>query len=191
MTRQSVIALPTSILEEETLKRVIRRLIEEIDKLLGNRGDNPALRATVFSDAQDLLAALTAELNSLQTEADNLRTEIEQSILILRAALTVTKADIDEIKGYWQSTLLDSTYYDFNATEWNLLRGNFEFTTTGDMLVNAPFTPIVPVFPTPQIDYTIHVTALPGIDSKAILRMIVIEDGVNTYNKTKAGGSWS
>lgn len=186
----TILQLPTKLTDEQTLKRVLSRLIEEVDKLLGNRGDDPALRASELAAAQDTLATLTAELNSLTAEASSLRDDIERSILILKSALTITEADVQEIKGYWQSKTLDNTYYDFNDNAWNLLRGNYEFTTTGDTLVNAPFTPIVAVDPDPQIEYTIYVTTLPGQDGKAVLRMIVIEDGAALATYSRAGGLW-
>ncbi len=195
MANSTLVALPTGITSFDEIQRVLARVIEELDVLLGNRGTDPALRASELTSASSTLKQLTADLDTLATEAKALEQSIERALLSLSREsnqIAELQTQIDDLssalttlEGYWTSTALSADYYDFDFIGWDSLTGNGEFNALGSDLTNAPFTP------NPLLSYSIYVYALPSVAGEAILRMIVLEDGVNTYNLTKAGGSWS
>ncbi len=195
MANSTLVALPIGITSFDEIQRVLARVIEELDVLLGNRGTDPALRASELTSASSTLNQLTADLATLAIEAKALEQSIERALLSLsresnQIAELQTQIDdlssaLDTVEGYWTSTALSVDYYDFDFIGWDSLTGNGEFIALGSDLANAPFTP------NPLLNYSIYVYALPSVAGEAILRMIVLEDGVNTYNLTKAGGSWS
>lgn len=199
MANSTLVALPTSITSFDEIQRVLARVIEELDVLLGNRGIDPALRTSELTSATSTLNTLTTDLALLKIEAAALRQTIERAVLKLNNSLSITDEDIitmqmqidnlssvvSVLQNNWISLELSIDYYDFNFAGWDSLKGNFEFSTLGSNLINSPFTT------NPLFSYSIYVYALPNSAGEAILRMIVLEDGINTYNLTKAGGSWS
>lgn len=213
MANSTLVALPTGITSFDEIQRVLARVIEELDVLLGNRGTDPALRASELINASSTLNQLTADLNVLAIEARALEQTIQRAVLTLNQSMSITDdqilamqqqvdnlasslSDLNDtldvtnnivstLQGYWTSKTLSADYYDFAFIGWDSLTGNGEFIALGSDLVNAPFTPNA------LLNYSIYVYALPSVAGEAILRMIVLEDGVNTYNLTKAGGSWS
>ena len=199
----TLITIPAT-LDAQAIRASLQRIVIELDRLKGNRSSNPALLSqefnstitTITQDIATLSAVVKQNTSDIQQNATDIQqnaTNIQQNtddivaindeldqIDILLATIVTT---LDEL---YTAVVLDSTYYDFNATEWDSLEGFFEFTTVGDNLVNAPFTPRVEV---PQISYTIIANAKQTTLGLS-LDMSVVEDGTFTYEYKKVGSQW-
>lgn len=69
MAKQTVVALPNDVTEAAALKQVLSKVIEELDKLIGNRGSSPVAYASQVTAATASIATLAdkQEVKQLST----------------------------------------------------------------------------------------------------------------------------
>lgn len=185
----TLVAIPSKIESSEIMRRLFRQIVEELDKLLGYRGSDPALRASAFEEVQTSIANIITQLEGLSTDAGAIQELLDQARRDISALTSVTAEEIEELRAFWDSSSLNTTYYDFDAADWDSLRGNFEFTANYEDLANAPYSRIAPL-PAVEI-YTHYIVTLPSIAGKAIIRMLVCEaGGALLYSLDRAQGTW-
>lgn len=138
MPNQTIIAVPVDVAEPQVLKRFLTRLIEELDLVLGFRGEDPYVSQSDLSGIRDtattivdLARAATANASSIAEVAEDLA-ELAETV----------QSNTDQI-GVLGSTLahvdLDGTYHDLNASVYASLQGRATFSTVGSNISNAPF----------------------------------------------------
>ena len=185
----SIVAIPSDIDKKAVLDRILRKLVEELDSLVGARGSDPALRESTFTNAQTSIAALEAQVDAISNSATSVQEALEQANRDISALSTVTEEEILQLRGYWTSAVLDSTYYDFDATEWDSLIGNFEFTVNYESLANAPYARQAPL-PAVEI-YSHYIVTLPSVAGKSVMRMLVCTNGgALLHILHRAQGTW-
>ncbi len=141
MPNETLIAIPMNVAEPDNLIRFLRSLIEELDLILGLRGNDPYVKESQLTTATDTgsitsnVAAIIAALEIVEETLDVLQTQIDE---------TDSNVDIntDDIATLLEHVDLSSAYHDFDANEYETLQGHGYFSTLGSDITNAPYTPV-------------------------------------------------
>lgn len=181
MSNQTFMALPAEISDFVVIKRTFQRVIEEIDKILGNRGNEPALTLDaidgITSETALSLADVADLLEGIQDSIDRLTVTDEQFV----ATLQTIQNSINALDSKFSYATLDSTYYDFNATAWTALAQRGFFTALGSDVTNPP------VALTPATSYNFYVDSGPTPGGGAVNLVTIEEPGVSTTTYRRVG----
>jgi len=141
MPNQTIASVPANVEEPTVLKRFLLRLIEELDIVLGYRGDSSYVSQSQLTSAT---APLEVTLSSVSEQATaNLASisDIEEQAQTTLDAIDVNSSAIADVNALLDTSVLSATYYDFNNIAYATLEGNSEFSTLGSNITNAPYTP--------------------------------------------------
>lgn len=137
--------MPANVTEPDVLKRFLNRLIEELDIVLGYRGNSAYITQADLEDSTATLGTIVQDILANTESIADSATAIESLAKDLES-LTSTVSDnaqaISDIGTVLASTTLSTTYHDFDDIAYATLEGNNEFNTLGSNLTNAPYTPI-------------------------------------------------
>ena len=136
MSNQSFVQIPTDLTDEVNLRRLLTRMVEQIDTILGNRAESPfVLESEQADDAQDLLT-IAEEVDSLS------ETVIEQGkdIDSLEDDVDTLQTNFDTVQYTITHQALGTVYHDFNDAAWASLQGHGQFNANGSAISNAPYT---------------------------------------------------
>ena len=138
MSNETFMALPDKLDDPITVKRALQRIIEEVDKILGNRGSEPYLTI-------DNIAGVSEEtLLSLQEVAD-LIANLQEALAALELnntdvaeILTQILDSIEQLQNAGNYTELADAFQDFNDDEWFSFAGKGVVSGQGSSFMNEP-----------------------------------------------------
>lgn len=134
--------MPANVESPDVLKRFLNHLIEELDIVLGFRGDDSYVSQTQLAEGLEPAATtLTSLVDGLGLTNVELEKLIESTEEVATQVSTNTNA-ISDVNALLASSSLDSTYHDFNDAAYATLSGKSEFSTLGSNLSNAPYVPV-------------------------------------------------
>jgi len=142
MPNQTIASVPPNVEEPIVLKRFLLRLIEELDIVLGYRGDSSYVSQSQLVNTTDPLNTTLASVSDRVTVNAADITSIEEQNQTIADAIESNSASIEAVNQLLSSTVLSSTYHDFNDIAYSTLEGNSEFSTLGSHITNAPYTPV-------------------------------------------------
>ncbi|RKY53161.1 MAG: hypothetical protein DRP93_07020 [Candidatus Neomarinimicrobiota bacterium] len=135
MPNESIIAVPIDVAEPVQLRRFINKLVEELDLVLGYRGQNKYVASSDLIGADLTLATLASGLASL-----------EEYLETLTGTLTTAESSIEDnataiaaVEDLHTSTALGAAFYDLDDAGYSALSGRSEFNTLGSNLSNTPY----------------------------------------------------
>ena len=138
MPNQTIAAVPVDLADPTVLKRFLIHLIEQLDIVLGYRGTTEYVSTAQLATAELTLVRLADTLALTDTEVE----ELTASLTALVETVTTNSTGIEAINETLTSTVLGSTYHDFDDAVYADLSGRAEFNTLGSNLTNAPYAPV-------------------------------------------------
>lgn len=133
MSNQTIAQLPYDLTDVTSLKRFLRELVDNLDIVLGYKGDSEGYVSTkeqaqtLFNIRESLIELRdTADANT--KSLDELKTDLEELI-----------SQVDSQNTTAVKPALGSDYYDFNSTAWDNLAGSYTLSADGADLLNTPF----------------------------------------------------
>lgn len=134
--------MPADVTQPDVLKRFLNRLIEELDIVLGFRGDKLYATDAALTNATDA-AVITLDTITADVAAnEEAIAEFTDSLEGLTSAVSTNEQAISDLDTVLSSTVLSSTYHNFDNAAYATLEGNNEFNTLGSNITNAPYTPV-------------------------------------------------
>lgn len=130
--------MPANVELPDVLKRFLNHLIEELDVVLGFRGDAAYVKQSDLTGSVTTIAELVDTLALTNEQVQ----ELTESIETLVASVATNTDAVDTINTLLASSTLSSTYHDFDDAAYATLAGNNEFSTLGSNLSNAPYSPV-------------------------------------------------
>lgn len=105
---ESIVAIPPNVEEPLVLKRFLQRLIEELDQVLGFRGDNPLVRqseltsatTSVTNQAQTTLAGVAELLATLEAQVQELAAAVEDGSTGVQGEIDDIKVRLDDLEAW-------------------------------------------------------------------------------------------
>lgn len=176
---QTIAQLPYDIEDTTSLKRFLRELVDNLDEVLGYKGDQKYVKDSDFqaqglslNELTDQTKDNTETLDSVSEASSDQADEIldmQGQIVLLNTVL--------------EAKQIDSVYYDFNATAWNDLKGRFEFQTLGSNLVNPPMAVV------PGNTYNVYIDSTKT--NSSVWQYVTLDSGgLNVYMRVGVNSSW-
>lgn len=135
MANQSFAQVPVNLSDPVALKRLLDKIVIEIDLITGRRAGDPYVKSSDVTEevvSLDSLNAAVQELISRLNTFEDANTSTSSAIEELSSAISQLV--------YSQEFLdLDATYADFNASDWGTLKGKGTFSALGSTTSNAPY----------------------------------------------------
>ena len=137
MPNQSLITVPTDVTKPNQLRWFLTRLVEELDRVLGLRGDTEYVKTSdlaelsTIADLANAVSAITEDIATVTTDLADTDEAVEDN-----------RISIEALQALNASTVLSSTYHDFDDVAYATLSGRSEFNTLGSNLSNAPYVPV-------------------------------------------------
>lgn len=105
---ESIVAIPPNVEEPLVLKRFLQRLIEELDQVLGFRGDNPLVRqaelntatTSVTNQTQTTLAGVAELLTTLEAQVQELTAAVEDGSTGVQDQIDSIKVRLDDLEAW-------------------------------------------------------------------------------------------
>lgn len=176
---QTIAQLPYNVDDVDSLKRFLRELVDNLDEVLGYKGDKKYVQDSDFKAQGLTLNELTDQTKENTDTLDNATKladdqadqilDMQGQIILLNTVLTAKQ--------------VDSVYYDFNNAAWNTLQGRFEFQTLGSNLVNPPMAVV------PGNTYNVYIDSTKTNNS--VWQYVLLDSGgLNVYMRVGVNSSW-
>lgn len=133
---QTIAQVPYDITDDVSMQRFLNQLVERLDIVLGFRGDTTFITDEDLSTQGVNLQNLSGQLSSLSAALATLQETSEQNSEDIEAL----QESSDSSQYVTETQILDSSYYNFNASVWSTLRGKGEFSASGSAITNPPTT---------------------------------------------------
>ena len=169
-TASTLVNLNVDITDEVSLRRVLAAIIEQVDIIVGVRGDADITLTSLDKD----ITAVEEQVIALETSVEELGTTVETNT-----------AELATLANALESVSLGTLFYDFDDTAWGSFRGNGQFSALGSALTNAPFTP------TGGTTYTIYVESYGALNSGVIQRILVEDTGTSLVAYYRTGDTFA
>lgn len=175
---QTIAQLPYDV-EDTATKRFLRELVDNLDEVLGYKGDNKYVKSSDFDEQGTTVAELS---DTSKTATDNIAT-LTKTVAEHSDELLDIEKDIEELNSALVTVLLDTVYNDFNNTAWNTLKGKAEFTALGSDLVNPPMAVV------PGDSYTVYIES--AKTNASVWQQVVIDHGsLDVFVRIGVNSSW-
>ena len=138
MPNETLVNIPIDVAEPTSLRKFLTKLIEELDLVLGLRGGDKYVAESALIGSDLTLVSLATGITALESAIGNVAEALGEAEEKTEAN-TTTIAELDDFN---ISTVLSSTYHDFDNVAYSTLSGRSEFNTLGSDLTNAPYTPV-------------------------------------------------
>lgn len=121
---ESIVAIPPNVEEPLVLKRFLQRLIEELDQVLGFRGDNPLVRqselntatTSVTNQAQTTLAGVAELLATLEAQVQELTAAVEDGSTGVQDQIDSIKVRLDDLEAWRVTAQLELDDHEIRIT---------------------------------------------------------------------------
>jgi hypothetical protein len=178
-TTQTIAQLPYDI-EDTATKRFLRELVDNLDGVLGYKGDNKYVKSSDFNEQ----GTTVAELSNQSKTATERITGVAKTVAEHSDDLMDIQKDIEELQAVLTTVSVDTVYRDFNDTAWNVLKGRAEFTALGSELVNPP-----PITIAPGDSYTVYIDSVKT--NASVWQQVVINHGsLDVFVRIGVNSSW-
>lgn len=177
---QTIAQLPYDLADPDSLKRFLRELVDNLDEVLGYKGDNKYVTDKDFQEQGTSLAE-AAKQTEANTEAID---TAEKAVSDHADQLLDVQDQIDKLNTTLTTVIIDSSVYkDFNASAWNDLQGRSEFQALGSDLANPPMTVL------PTSTYNVYVDSTKTNNS--VWQYVCIDSGsLNVFMRIGVNSSW-
>jgi beta-xylosidase len=133
---QTIAQLPYDLADPDSLKRFLRELVDNLDGVLGYKGDNKYVQESDFEEQGLSVNELTTQTKTNTDTLDGIKKSLsDQSdeILDIQDQISVLNTTVT-------TATLDTVYNDFNNAAWATLQGRAEFQALGSDLANPPMS---------------------------------------------------
>lgn len=181
-SNQTIAQIPFSLEDSDSLKRFFRELVDNLDEVLGYKGDKKYVQESDF-EAQGLTLS---EVSQKITELISKLTALESSNSEHEEAISDLQEDLEDLSKLLSTVQLGEVYRDFDNSAWNSLQGKGEFTADGSDLLNAPFTAAT------GTDYTVYVDSVKT--SASVLQQVTVDSGADeleVFLRVGVAGHWN
>lgn len=178
---QTIAQLPYDLTDPDSLKRFLRELVDNLDEVLGYKGDNKYVTDKDFQEQGTSLAEATEQTNN-NTET---LTGVEKAISDHSDQLVDMQEEVDKLNTVLTTAIIDSAVYkDFNASAWSGLQGRSEFQALGSDLVNPPMV-IVPLD-----TYNVYIDSTKT--NSSVWQYVLLNNGstLNVFMRIGVNSSW-
>lgn len=105
---ESIVAIPPNVEEPLVLKRFLQRLVEELDQVLGFRGDDALVRqselnsatSSVTQSAETTLAGVAEALVTVQEQVAQLTATVEDGSTGVQSQIDDIKVRLDDLEAW-------------------------------------------------------------------------------------------
>lgn len=179
---QTIAQIPFDLEDADSLKRFLRELVDNLDEVLGYKGDKKYVQEADFEEQGLSLNDVSSKVKELSTKLQ----ELTESSEGYQDSIDDLQDDIDALNKLLTTASLGDVYLDFENTAWNSLTGKGEFTADGAEFTNAPFTA------TSGTDYTVYVDSTKT--NASVLQQITVDSGadeIEIYLRIGVMGHWN
>lgn len=134
-TNESFAQVPLDLTKEDPLRRILQKIVEEVDLILGNRADDPYVAESELAGERVSLTSLSESITSLNETLSALDSRVEDTELENEEQ----QAIIDDVQYTVTHRTLDTAYNDFDDASWGTLKGRGQFTALGSAMTNPPY----------------------------------------------------
>lgn len=177
---QTIAQLPYDLADPDSLKRFLRELVDNLDEVLGYKGDNKYVTDKDFQEQGTSLSEATEQTKNNTEALDG----VEKTISDHSDQLVDMQEEVDKLNTTITTAIIDSAVYkDFNASAWNTLQGRSEFQALGSDLVNPPMTVL------PLNTYNIYIDSTKTNNS--VWQYVLLDSGgLNVFMRIGVNSSW-
>lgn len=121
---ESIVAIPPNVEEPQVLTRFLQRLVEELDLVLGFRGDDALVKQSQLTSAASDVAATAATtlsgvalaLEELTEVVSTLEVAAEESVTDIDEELVAIKTRLDDLEVWQASATLELADHEARIT---------------------------------------------------------------------------
>jgi len=132
--RQTIAQIPYNLDDSTSLSRFLGQLVENLDIVLGYRGDTKYVTDEDLNTQGVNLSNLSGQLKDLKDSVSTIKTTLETQTESVESLEKI----VEGLTYVTETQVIGSSYYNFNNAAWGSLRGKSEFSTTGSNISNAP-----------------------------------------------------
>lgn len=121
---ESIVAIPPNVEEPLVLKRFLQRLVEELDQVLGFRGDDALVRqselnsatSSVTQSAETTLAGVAEALVTVQEQVAQLTATVEDGSTGVQSQIDDIKVRLDDLEAWMVTAQLELDDHEIRIT---------------------------------------------------------------------------
>ncbi|AWD90292.1 hypothetical protein [Dickeya phage Amaethon] len=171
--KQTIAQVPYDVTDPTSVTRFMGTLVENLDKVLGFKGDKEYLTSQSLESEGINLSSLASQLATIRQGL----TKVQSDVDTVEDSLSDMQATTDALEFVVTTRQLDEAYRDFNNTSWSILKGKGEFTATGLQISNSPVS--IPS----SADVTVLVDST-GTNSSVWQTIFLIVNDSGTFTRT-------
>lgn len=135
MSNESFAQVPLDLEEEDALRRILQKVVEEVDLILGNRADDPYVAESDLEGERVSLTSLNNSVTALRDSLETLDGRVEEN-----EKQNEEQQDIlDDVQYTVTLRALGTSFNDFDDASWGTLKGKGQFTALGSAMTNPPY----------------------------------------------------
>lgn len=132
--RQTIAQIPYNLEDPTSFNRFLSTLVENLDTVLGFRGDTKYVTDKDLQSQGSSLSDLSGQLRTLSAKSKQLTEDVSDLTSQLKDATDL----LDEVKNATSTAQLSESFHNFNDASWSSLQGTGEFKTKGGSITNSP-----------------------------------------------------
>ncbi len=169
MTNQTITQVPHDLSDDVTVKRYMRKVVEEVDKIKGASENLPSL-----TEMNSTIEALTDTLNALGIDV----TKAQNTL-----STTTNKSKDVEHATLYQELSVD--FRDFDSIAWNELQGKGQLSCLGSEMTNPPFVV------TPATTYIVYADSAYTLGGGVTQRVMIEDTGTDLKVFYRTGNTFA
>lgn len=176
---QTIAQLPYNVADVDSLKRFLRELVDNLDEVLGYKGDKKYVQSSDFDEQGLSIGELTDQTkDNTATLDENSKTLSDQT-----DQLADMSEQLDKLNSMLTTVQLGAVYNDFNNTAWNTLQGRSEFSALGSALSNPPMVVVA------GDTYNVYIDSTKTNNS--VWQYVLLDSGsLNVFMRIGVNSSW-
>lgn len=130
----TIASVPATLDSPVALRRFLQELVDNIDVVLGFKGDTKFLTDKDVKEDLSNLADLAKSLSEQKEAVESVKSSIES----IEESIDDINDSLEDLANAKSTTELDDTFRDLNYTGWGDTYGNLELTALGSEIANSP-----------------------------------------------------